>query len=60
MKNTHNMKLELAASKRRAKLLQQKISGKKTDNELAAQHKVSRQRIQWMLAKAKKEANEQK
>jgi hypothetical protein len=52
--NQYNEQLKAAGMKRRAKLL--KLAERKTIDQLIAIEKVSRQRIQWMLKKAKEES----
>jgi hypothetical protein len=53
--NTHNLKLEKAASKRRAMFLKLYLRGGTSIVELARKYKVSRQRMSWMILKATKE-----
>lgn len=53
--NSHNIKLERQASRRRAKILREYLSGKAV-KELGLKYGVTRQRIEWMITKARKEA----
>jgi len=55
MTNLYNQSLEATAKSRRAYFLQIYERGGITQAELAKQAKVSRQRMQWMLKKAKEE-----
>jgi DNA-binding transcriptional regulator LsrR (DeoR family) len=53
--NSYNEQLEAEAKKRRARLLKTYQRGKLTQQQIADHECVSRQRIQWMLKKAKEE-----
>jgi len=54
--NTYNDQLEAKAKKRRARLLKRYSLGKFTQQQLADHDGVSRQRVGWMLKKAKEES----
>ena len=56
MTNPYNKALEHTAKQRRAYFLKLYDRGDITQADLAKQAKVSRQRMQWMLKKAREEA----